>query len=117
MKLVRTFGLALGVSFFAASMAHAISTQEPVDSPVTASVDAQGNDSKWFPLKSICFSNSRFDITIARKSCEDAVETVHLMSNDKLVFQASCAPALSTDRCTYYNGYLMTVKALIVSAN
>jgi hypothetical protein len=68
MKLVRTFGLALGVSFFVASMAHAISTQVTVDSPVTASVDAQGNDSKWFPLKSICFSKPDLSVAWVRLS-------------------------------------------------
>lgn len=117
MKSARTFGLALGISFFVATIAHAVSTQTAFDNPASSAVDALDTGAKWIPLKSICFSNSAYDSTKARHACEDAVETVQLMSNDKLVFQAFCAPATSADHCTYYLGYLMTVKALVVNAN
>jgi hypothetical protein len=115
-RLVTLFGI-LG-AVFTATAAHAMTTDQIVTvEPAFASVapDATG----WVRLSSVCFSNSNYDSARARAACETSLQTLNLLTNDKMVFQGDCQPQAASETCSYglYSGYVLHAKALLVDPN
>lgn len=68
----------------------------------------------WIKLGSVCFSNSANDMRSAMKACQDSANVLQLISNNEIVFQASCRPKTYEERCTYIMGMVLETRAFHV---
>jgi hypothetical protein len=68
--------------------------------------------SAWIDTNTVLISNSQSP-DIARRDCETTMRILSIMSNDKVVFTSSCAPA-ANPRCTYYYCYELCSKVLVL---
>jgi hypothetical protein len=73
---------------------------------------ASSSANEWVNTDRICFSHGS-DRRIAEKSCVDAAETMNLLSNDSIIFQANCNYNYESF-CRNYYAAILSVKVLVL---
>jgi len=69
----------------------------------------------WINLDSICFTTIPHSFFEAREDCEEAIQVLGALSNNRMSFQASCAEATSSSYdCLSKYGVILRAKALVV---
>ena len=73
-----------------------------------------GNSSNsiWIDTNTVLISNQQ-NPEIARRDCETSMQILNIMSNDKIVFNSTCAPTYNP-RCNFQFCYQLSVRALII---
>lgn len=101
-------------SSIAAQADVTVKTVEDSTRPSVADVLTAQNstENQWTDLDSICFSNSSSS-SEALKTCNDAQETLNLLSNDKVVFQVRCDAGYKSF-CRHYNAAVLSTKVLFL---
>jgi len=79
--------------------------------PFAHAEDTQSKEA-WIDTNTVLISNSQSP-DIARRDCETTMRILGIMSNDKIVFNSTCAPTYNP-RCNYQFCYQLCVRALII---
>ena len=70
------------------------------------------SNSVWIDTNTVLISNHQSP-EIARRDCDTSMRILNIMSNDRIVFNSTCAPTYNP-RCNFQFCYQLSVRALII---
>lgn len=85
-------------------------TVEKYSLPAEAFTAEENATSGWITLNGVCYRAQ--DTATANKTCRTNLETINLMSNDKMVITGACEEW--SPKCTSGYQALLTTRALVV---